>query len=159
MLQESTQVQWDPVYIGRAPSTGLKIYLLCLVITCLVTAFKLVKLWRVVPPFSTKSPIVASAYIELLQVSANRFMRWIGLVFIASGLLTSTSIYNTCGAMLEEKRTGLAAIVSVVQDFSAAVSMGMLVVLFLYLARWHVLTRIERFHQLETAIALGDGKG
>jgi len=47
--------------------------------------------------------------------------------------------------MLEEKMTGLAVIVSLIRDFSAELSMGLLVVLFLYLARWHILARIESF--------------
>jgi len=145
MLQESTQVQWDPLYIDRAPSTGLRIYLLFLLVACVVTLFDLVRVWRAVPPFSAKSPPIASIYFEMLQVNASRFRRWIGLIFLAWGLRTSTGLYNTCSAMLEEKMTGLAVIVSVIRDFTAELSLGLLAVLFLYLARWHILTRIENF--------------
>src|ERR1039458_6006608 len=105
MLQESAQVQWDPVYIDRGPSTGLKIYLLFLLVSCVVTVFNLVRVWRAVAPFSPKSPVDAAAYLKLFQVSADRFTRWIGLIFLASCLLASTTVYRTCSGMLGEKTT------------------------------------------------------
>jgi hypothetical protein len=146
MLQESTQVQWDPINIDRPPSKGLEIYLLFLLIACVMTVPNLVRVWRSVPPFSSKSPAFAAAYCKVLQISANRFRRWIGLIFLASGLLTTTAVYDTCSALLLEKRPGLAAVVPVIQDFSATLCIGLLVVLFLYLARWHIRVRLERFH-------------
>ncbi len=67
MIQESTSLAWDPQYVDRAPSTALKIYVLFLLLTCLVTSYKLASVWRAVPPFSRKSPAVPSAYMRLLR--------------------------------------------------------------------------------------------
>lgn len=146
MLQESTQVQWDPVYIDRGPSTVLKLYGLFLLVASVVTLSNLVRVWRAVLPFSTKSPTVPSAYLKLLQACAERFGRWIGLTLLVWGLLTSTTVYDICNALLVEKTTGRNEILLLIRDFSTTLSSALFVVLLLYLARWHTLTRIERFH-------------
>ena len=145
MPQESPTVQWDPVYIDRAPSTLLKIYVLFLLVACIVTLFNLIRVWRVVLPFSTKCPTNPSAYSKLLQASASSFGRWIGLTFLAWGLLASTTVYATCNALLREKATGRNEILLLIRDFSTTLSPALFVVLFLYLARWHTLIRMERF--------------
>ena len=106
MPQESPTVQWDPVYIDRAPSAVLKIYALFLLVACVVNLSNLIRVWRVVPPFSAKRPTVPAAYLKLLHASATVFGRWIGLTFLVWGLLTSTSLYGVCNALLVEKVTG-----------------------------------------------------
>ena len=63
-----------------------------------------------------------------------------------SGLLTTTTVYDTCSALLLEKRPGLTAVVPVIQDFSATLGVGLSVILILYLVRWHILVRLEHFH-------------
>src|SRR5580693_9239758 len=146
MLQESTQVQkWDPVFIDQAPSAGLKIYNLFLVVACIVALFKLIRVWRFALPFNTKRPTAPSAYLKLLQASASSLIRWIGLTFLAGGLLASTTIFDVCNAMLGEKVTGRNEILLLIRDFSTALSPASFAVLFLYLARWHTLIRIEQF--------------
>jgi hypothetical protein len=138
-------MEWDPRFVDRAPSTVLKVYVLFLLAACVVTLFNLAKVWRAVPPFSRKSPAVGSVYLKLLEKSANRVRRWIGLIFLMSGLLTTTTVYDTCSALLLAKRPGLTAVVPVIQDFSATLGIGLSVVLILYLVRWHILVRLEPF--------------
>ena len=145
MPQESSTVQWGPAYIDRAPSTVLKIYALFLLVACIVTLFNLIRVWRVVLPFSTKRPTVPSAYFKLLQASASSFGRWIGLTFLAWGLLASTTVYDVCNGMLVEKATGRNEIILLIRDFSTTLSPALFVVLFLCFARWHTLVRIEQF--------------
>jgi len=53
------------------------------------------------------------------------------------------SLYDVCDRLLDEKRIGSFVILFVIEDFSSAFSMALLVVLFLFLARWHMLRRIE----------------
>jgi hypothetical protein len=146
MLQESTTVQWDPIYIYRDPGIAFRIYLLFLVVPCVVTVSRLVRVWRVVLPFTNKRASLDSAYLRLLQVSTNGIKRWIGLVCLAWGLLTSAGVYHACGMMYFEKNIRGAAILLWVQDFSVALSMALSVVVFLYLVRWYLLVRTERFH-------------
>jgi hypothetical protein len=147
MLQESTTVQWDPVYIHRDPGSAFGIYVLFLLAACVVTTFRLVRVWRAVLPFVNKHPPLDPAYLKLLQTSAKGIRRWIGLVFLAWGLLTLSKVYHVCGMMLLEKGTGRATILLWTQDFSVALSMALSVVVLLFLARWHLLVRIERLHE------------
>jgi hypothetical protein len=142
--QESATVEWDPRFIDRTPSTALKIYGLFLLVACVVTLFNLARVWRAVPPFSRKSPAVPSAYLGLLRATASRCGRWIALIFLAWGLLTSTSVYDLCSSLLVEKVTGRNQLLLMIQGFSSDLSMALWVVLFVYLARWHLLVRLER---------------
>jgi len=147
MLQESTTVEWDPVYVHRDPGVAFKFYIFLLLAGCLATVFNLFRVWRSVLPFTSRRPLALTGYFLLLQVSANRLKRWIGLILLASGLATLISVYDICSGMLEEKSTRLAAMVPMIQDLAAMLSVGLLVVLFIYLARWHILIRIERFRE------------
>jgi hypothetical protein len=61
--------------------------------------------------------------------------------------------------VLNEKTTRVAAIVPVIQDLSAALGVGLVVVLFVSLVRWHILTRIERLRDQARIIVLGDDDG
>ena len=143
MLQESTTQQWDPIYIDRDPGIGFKIYLFFLLAACVVTLFNLVRVWRAVLPFSTKRPAAESAYVRLLHVSSSRLACWMSLIFLAWGFLTSTRLYHMCTSMLMEKTTGRASILLAIQDSTSTLSMALVVVLLLYLARWHMVARIE----------------
>jgi hypothetical protein len=108
--------------------------------------FNLARVWRAVLPFSKKSAPVPCAYVKMLQACASRFGRWIGLIFLAWGLLTSTSVYNLCRGLLLEKTTGRNQILLMIRELSMALIPALWVVLFLYLSRWHILARLERFH-------------
>jgi hypothetical protein len=147
MLQESTTVQWDPVYIYRDPGITFRIYLLFLFVPCVVMVFRLARVWRAVLPFSNKRPPLDSAYLRLLQISAKSIERWIGLVCLAWGLLASVGVYHACGTMFLEKSFGWTAILLWIQDFSTALSMALSVIVVLFLVRWYLLVRIERFHE------------
>jgi hypothetical protein len=144
MIQESTTLEWDPIFIDRAPSTALKIYVLFLLVACVVTSYNLVRVWRMVPPFSRKSPATPSAYFGLLRETTGSCGRWIGLIFLAWGLLTSTTVYDLCSTLLLEKVTGRNQMPPMIRDFSTDLSLALFVVLFLYVERWHLLTRMER---------------
>ncbi len=144
MIQESTTLAWDPQSVDRAPSTALKIYVLFLLVACLVSLYRLASVWRAVPPFSRKSPAVPSVYIRLLRETAASCGRWIGMIFIAWGFLTSTRVYDLCSSMLLEKVTGRNQMLLMIRDFSTTLSFALFVVLFVYLARWHLLIRMER---------------
>ena len=145
MIQESTTLAWDPRYVDRAPSTALKVYVLFLLVACLVTSYRLASVWRAVPPFSRKNSAVPSAYIRLLREAEASCGRWIGLIFLAWGFLTSTSVYDLCSSMLLENVAGRNQILLAIREFSTNLSFALFVVFFVYLARWHLLMRTGRF--------------
>jgi hypothetical protein len=50
--------------------------------------------------------------------------------------------------LFDGKKMGSLEILFLVRDFSTAFTMALLVVLFLFLVRWHVLERIEHLRQM-----------
>jgi len=142
MLQES--VGWDTQGLIREPSTSFKIYILFLIVVCIVTIIKLIRVWRGAPPFRLSSQTKNRDYLKLLQISCNSLSHWIRCIFLAWAILSSTTVYDICRGMRNEKTTGLGVILFVIQDFSTALSMALWVGVFVFLARWHVSNRIER---------------
>lgn len=141
MLQES--VDWDTQNLIREPSTSFKIYMLFLIVVCVVTIIKLIRVWRGAPPFRLSSEAKNPDYLKLLRTSSSSLSHWIGCTFLGWAILSSATLYDLCKGMLNEKVTGRVVILLVVRDFSTALSMALWVVLFVFLARWHVSTRIE----------------
>ena len=142
MLQES--VGWDTQNLIREPSTSFKIYVVFLIVVCVATSIKLIRVWRVAPPFRLSSQAKSPDYLNLLRISGHSLSHWIMCTFLAWAILTSTAVYDVCRGMQNEKTTGLAVILFVIQDFSSALSMALWVVLFVFLVRWHVSGRIAR---------------
>ncbi|HLM80881.1 MAG TPA: hypothetical protein VK302_09625 [Terriglobales bacterium] len=142
MLQES--VGWDTQNLIREPSTSFKIYMLFLIVVCVVTIVKLMRVWRAAPPFRLSSQAKNPDYLKLLRISSRSLSHWIGFTFLGWAILSSTTLYNVCSEMRREDVTGLGGILFVIQDFSMALSMALWVVLFVFLVQWHVSSRIGR---------------
>jgi hypothetical protein len=143
MLQETFQQGWDPQYIYREPSTGLKLYVLFLLVGCVVTSVELFKAWRAAPPFRISRQVSNATYLNGLETSRTRLKQWIFFTILVWGILTSTSIYDVCNRLLAEKKIGSAAVLLVLQDYATTLTMALLVILFAFLVRWHLVSRIN----------------
>jgi hypothetical protein len=146
MLQESAT--WDLRRMTREPSTGMMIYVLFLFLVCIVTSVKLVRVWRAAPPFRLSRQASSPAYLALLETSSSSLKQWIGSTFLGWGIVASISLTDVCSRLLDDKRIGSSVILFVIQDFSTALTMALLVVLFLFLVRWHMLKRIEHLRHM-----------
>jgi hypothetical protein len=82
-------------------------------------------------------------YLKLLLTSSRSLSQWIGCTFLAWGILVSTTLYEVSRGMMNEKVTGRLIILSEIRELSTALSMALLVALFVFLVRWHVLARID----------------
>jgi hypothetical protein len=145
VLQESGGLITSPVSIDREFWVGYKIYIWFLLLTFVWTAYRMLRVWYRVPPFfvrlqQSKDP----GYLKLLEYSTRNFTRWSGLVFLGWGLVTATTIYRMSDDLRWEGVINAAEFLSPVGDLSASLCAALWVVLFLYLARWHLLNRIER---------------
>jgi len=127
----------------REPSTSFRTYVFFLLVVCVVTSIKLIRVWRAAPPFRLSRQASNPSYPQLLQASSASLKQWISFTFLGWGIFASISLYDVCDGLLDEKRIGSFVILFVIEDFSSAFSMALLVVLFLFLARWHMLRRIE----------------
>lgn len=146
MLQESGT--WDLRYVDREPSNILKIYILFLLVVCIVTSVRLIRVWRAAPPFGLSRQAGNPAYLRLLHASSTSLRQWIGATFLGWGIFASVSLHDFCNGLLAEKSTGHGVISFAIQEFSTTLTIALLVVLFLFLARWHMLERIERLHRI-----------
>src|SRR5690242_7866627 len=137
MLQESASTAWDPRTVTSAPSTSLKIYMLFLLIVCITTSIKLVRIWRMAPPFRANRQRESSAYPPLLQSSAASLKQWISFTYLGWGVFASTSLYDLCNRLLDDRRVGSLLVVYLIREFSTTLTMVLLVALFGFLAQWH----------------------
>jgi hypothetical protein len=140
-------VGWDLQNIHRQPSTSLKLYLLFLLFVCAVTTVKLLKAWQAAPPFRLSRQACNPTYLRGLEASSISLKHWIGCTILAWGILTSTSLYEVCNRLVGEKTIGSATFLVLLEDYSTVLSMALIVVLFVFLVRWHLLTRIERLRK------------
>lgn len=142
-MQQET-VTWDPQNMIVEPSTSQKIYVLFLVVVCVVTIIKLIRVWRVALPFRLSTQANNPSYLKLSRSIHGSLSHWMWCMFLGWGVLSSTALYDFCNGMLNEKVTGRMVILLQIREFSALLATALWVVLFVFLIRWHVSNRIER---------------
>jgi hypothetical protein len=144
MLQESTSGAWDLRTIYAEPSGSTKIYVLFVFVVFIVTSIKLMKVWRAAPPFRLSRRAQNPIFLEFLQRSATSLKQWIGFTFIGWGIYASMSLYHLCNELLALKSLAGFIVLYDIGEFVTGLTMALLVVLFAFLARWHIVKRIER---------------
>jgi hypothetical protein len=142
MFQETTT--WDLRDMPPSPSTGMKLYMLFLLVACVVAGAKLLTAWRGAPPFRSARQANNPTYVASLQAASLSLKHWMGCIFLVWGIYASVHFYDACAGLLLQKTVGGSAIFFVVQDFAAALNMTLLVALGLFLVRWYLVRRIER---------------
>jgi hypothetical protein len=110
----------------------------------LLTVAKLIRVWRGAWPFRLSQKPGDPAYLRVLRVSSKSLAQWTGCAFLGWGIVSSETLYNFFRGMLNEKITGRLVILFAVKDFASSLSMALCAVLFAYLVRWHINTRIGR---------------
>ncbi|HKW32795.1 MAG TPA: hypothetical protein VJN92_07305 [Candidatus Acidoferrum sp.] len=145
MLQETST--WDLRSLSPPVPPGFDLYLLFLLATCLSATAKLVKLWRAAPPFRLERQQKNTAYVQMLEVTSSSLRQWTVCTFLAWGILASASLYDFCDRLLSENAVRRFEILFAIEGFSTALTMALVIVLFLFLLRWHILRRIEWLRQ------------
>jgi hypothetical protein len=134
---------WNFQNMPYQPSTTGKIDMLLLLVVCIITGVKLVKVWRTAPPFRLKCQAQNPAYCQLLQTSAASLKQWIYFTFLFWGIFTSVSLYDVCVRLLNLPAFGGLLLINVILGFSTSLTAALLVVLFAFIVRWHIVKRIE----------------
>ena len=141
MLQESGA--FDLRTMTHRPSTTMEIYTFFLVFAFVTTAVKLVRVWRIAMPFRLSRQPSNLAFLQMLERSAESLKQWIGCTLIGWGILTSLSVSDMCNHLIFDRKIEWFAIVPATLDLSVALTAALVVVLSSFLARWHMLKRIE----------------
>jgi hypothetical protein len=135
---------WDLGPVLVESSTTLKLYLLFLFLVWIFTSINLVRVWRIVAPFSSRQQQANPAYRGFLQTSAASMQHLINLTCLIMGLFASVTVYSISDRLLANE--GKILVISfVIRYLSSMLTLGLLVSLYAFLARWHICRRIERF--------------
>jgi uncharacterized membrane protein (DUF485 family) len=145
LLQEASE-NWDFQNVCYGTSALLKIYLLVLFAICVVVCVKLVRAWRTAPPFRLERQAQNPAYKWLLQKTETSLSQWMSFTVLCWGIFISISLYNWCVQLLNQKAFVPVLLINIILGFSTASTAALLVVLFGFIARWHVVKRIDHLH-------------
>lgn len=127
----------------RQPSASFKLYLLFLLVACIVCAARVIRIWWIAPPFMLSRRSESTSYLRLLQKASNSTKQWITLTFLVWGIFMAITLYDVCTRLLGEKVIGSCDLVIVFADYSAILMLTLFAVLILFVARWHMLKRID----------------
>ena len=141
MFQETTT--WDLRHAYPPFSDGLRVYTLFLFSVGFVYLVKLTRVWRNAPPLRLSRQKGNLAYVRYLEDASSGLNHWMGLIPLVWGIYASTHLYNVCAGLQMSKVVSHQTILFILQDFSTGLSMTLLVMLFLFLVRWHLLRRVQ----------------
>ena len=148
MLQESATTSWNlRVICYSGPSTKLILYVLFLAVACITTSFKMVRLWIAAPPFQLNRQAGNAAYLHRLEDARNSLKQWMAVTLVVGGIFTSLSVYDVCSRLLLQKTYGGTLLIAILGDFSTALTLCLVVVLFILLVRWYLIKRIEQLNK------------
>src|ERR1700737_4146457 len=143
MLLQQTSTTWDLRYEPPPISSGLKLYMLFLFFICIITGIKVVRLWRD-GRSARKRQDMNHGYPQRLQVASISLGQWIVCTFLIWGILSSIPLYDESNGLLASKTVPTSAILFTIEEFSTLLTLTLLVVFLLFLARWYVLRRLGK---------------
>ena len=123
MLQESAKTAWDLRNMTVEPSASERLYLLYLLMVCIVTSVKIVRVWRSALPFALARLKPTTRYLQLLDSSACSLKQWFCLTLLMGALSCSLNVYRLCDRILDERRLGDLVLVFQVREFSTMLSL------------------------------------
>jgi hypothetical protein len=140
-MQGEDAIGWDPTLVPPRPSIASSIYLLFLFLTVIATIVRLVTIRKaLLPPRARANPAV---YLKQLQPFQSTLKQWIGCALLGWGIIATNGIYQASSHLLYAKAVGTATLFSAIAGFTPFLVIGLYVVLFLFLVRWYVLSRIQ----------------
>lgn len=152
MTHESAVFAWQLRFMILKPSSAslnLKLYVLFLFLVCIFTTIKLVRVWRIVAPFSGRHPGPNLAYRGFLRASAASMQHLISLTYLAMGIFASVTVYGISDHFLANEGTDITlAITALIRRLSSALTVALFVSLYAFLVRWYFTERLEKFRKL-----------
>ncbi|MGB7844383.1 MAG: hypothetical protein WBL63_02120 [Candidatus Acidiferrum sp.] len=124
-------------------SVGERLHMLLLLVVFIVAIAKLIRTWRIAP----SSLLVAENAKQLkhLQTVATSLKQWIYFTFLAWGFLASCQLFRESSGLSMGRHHDSLAILIALQGLFVELELTFLVVIFVFLVRWRVLRRIEKF--------------
>jgi hypothetical protein len=136
---------WDYSTMITEPSLALKLYVLFVLLSLLVTAANLIRCWLVLPPFRHKTPKSNSSgpAVSTLRRTALSLRRWLSLNLLAWALVTCSGLLTALRGLAAQKTVGTSLLIWLLYDLLQPLPLFLGVATALYLVRWHILWRVE----------------
>jgi hypothetical protein len=143
MLQETVTI-WDLRNVSHSIPLDEKLFVYFTIILSIVTSSKILRSWLLAPRFRRALPTEVSAYERYLRASAISLQHWLLLPFFAWAFLSCWHLCADCTWYMTTKSTGTVAFVGDLRELLSCLVFALAVALFVFLGRWHVLSRIDR---------------
>jgi hypothetical protein len=121
-----------------------KLYILFLMAMCFVALVKLAKTWWKALPFLYLRRALRPTYLAELRERKTSLAQWIGVTLIGFGIVWALEIKSAWAGIETTHATGIGVIAYQVRDQMDFAVMVLVVVLAMFLLRWHVIRRIEK---------------
>jgi hypothetical protein len=127
-----------------ATSPVERLYMFFLLIVFVVGLVELIRTWRLTPSSKVALHAQSTGKIKQLQNAATKLKQWIYITFLACGFFTSYELYHVSDRLLTERiHSGFVELWSF-QGLFVLLEMTFLVVISVFLVRWHIVKRIAK---------------
>jgi hypothetical protein len=144
---QEPEVGWDVVAIHRDPSVATRIYALVLLASLLAGLVHLIRNWWTVRPFARNHSYLDNSSMLFFRTQAKSINRWIPLDLLAWMGVTLAGVQTSLRGLAMQKAFGWALSLDLLRDLSQPTALLLWVITPLFLLRWHILWRLERFER------------
>jgi hypothetical protein len=144
MQQDGSSIGWDPIQIHRDPEPLVKIFVLLSVVALIIVLVRLIRIWIQAPPLKLSRQANNRGFTDSLRVDRDSIRHWLGLMLLGWGFVACTQVTGTCNLLLNQMSVNSTALVFALRDISTSLSLGLFVALCLFLAQWHLNTRLQQ---------------
>jgi len=134
---------WDLRSIPHESTSAERALVFFFLIAVAVAAANLIRIWRMAPPFLVSRQAGNQSFLRQLRQSTRSTSQWMELTLLFYCLLIRFDLYHECSALLAPGRILAIDVVYLLQNVLVLLEMGLLLMLLLFLVRWHFFSRIE----------------
>jgi hypothetical protein len=142
MAQNGTQ--WDLQEINAPLRLDDMLFLFLLVVISVVVGIKLLRSFRLSRAARLGNLPNLATHRDTLDKITNSLKQWLIVPFFAWGILSSHHLYLLCGGLLIEKNIHLTVPLYELRNLATELYLAFIVSFAAFLARWHVLKRLEK---------------
>jgi hypothetical protein len=145
-MQESTTIQWDPMYEGQLP-WSTRLFVIYLAVVLLVSCFRAIRMLWYLSSLRTAAKEAKAFWLawDSCHARTASIKNWSALTFLLSFLVSAWSMTGTLRRISEQKVTGTAFLAGATAEVLMTFCFGMLVCAILYSFAFFYETLLERY--------------
>ena len=142
---QQTEVQWDFLTMQREPTLAIKLYVLVALVSLVAAAVHFIGSLRTARALRHSGPKLDFSALQPFRNRARSLKQWMLLDCLAWAVVTTEGLGNIIKGIHAQKFVGSPLMLDVCWDLFQPLIILLWVVSVLFLVRWHVLWRTERF--------------